>query len=253
MPVERSHWKTWFRDFPAWECPTCGKGHLKVIKDFRHEKETGLSARSRKHYEWEPDWISGRFVALLECDFAACGEVASMSGNYSVDVEVIWDYNGEPDQSWADFFQVQAISPTPLAVRPIKAAPENVKIALSKASALVWQSEEAAANSIRQAVEHLMDARKVKKLVVKNGKKTRLSLHARIEEFRKKDPENANILFAVKWLGNVGSHAGGLTRDHVLDAFDFVELALDNLYGTTKAIILKKVKSVNKNRGPAKT
>lgn len=250
MPVDRSHWKPWFRLFPNWECPTCGKGHLHVIADTKHDKETGPSIRARSHYEWEPDWISGRFVALLECDFNPCKEIASISGNYGVDIDVSFDYNGEPEQGYADFYQVLSISPSPLPIRPIKAAPESVRESLATAAGLLWRSEEAAANGIRQAVEHLMDVRKVKKSTIKNGKKIKLQLHARIMEFQKTDKENGDILLAVKWLGNSGSHVGGLKRDDVLDAFDMVELALENLYGTTKAQIMKKVKAVNKKKGP---
>lgn len=45
-----------------------------------------------------------------------------------------------------------------------------------------------------------------------------------------KDPENAEMPLTVKWLGNSGSHAGELTRDDVLDAFDLIDLVLVNLY-----------------------
>lgn len=251
MPTNRIHWQAQFRHLPLWECPTCGKGHLKAIKETHHEKESGPSLKAHSHDDWHPDWVSGRFVSLLECDFPPCREVASVSGNYNVDVEVTYDYEGSPEETWVDFFQVQAISPSPLPIRPIKAAPETIKQCLAKAAALLWQSEEAAANSIRQALEHLMDARKVKKVVVRNGRRTRLTLHARIEEFRRQDQENGDILLALKWLGNSGSHVGGLSRDDVLDAFDMIELALENLYGTTKATIMRKVKAVNKKKGPA--
>lgn len=250
MPSDRSHWQPYFRYLPRWECPTCGKGHLKVVGENRHEKESGPSAKAHGHDAWDPSWVSGRFVCLLECDFAPCEEIASVSGTYIVDFEETFDYEGRPEQTWVDFFQVQAISPSPLPIRPIKATPETIKNCLAKAAALLWQSEEAAANGIRQAIEHLMDARKIKKFTTGNGKRTRMMLHARIEEFRKEDQENGDILLAVKWLGNSGSHVGGLTRDDVLDAFDMIELTLENLYGTTKATIMRKVKAVNKKKGP---
>jgi hypothetical protein len=223
-----------------------------AIKEMRHDKESGPSERAHAHEDWDPSWVEGRFTGLLKCDFAACGEIAAVSGNYVVDVEISYDYNGESDQTWSDFYQVHAISPCPLPFRPMRSVPKNVVESLGKAASLIWLSEEAAANSVRQAIEHLMDARKVKKFVVKNGKRTRLTLHARIEAFQKNDQENGDILLAVKWLGNSGSHVGSLKRDDVLDAFDMIELALENLYGTTKAMIMQKVKAVNKKKGPTK-
>ncbi|TCP92760.1 uncharacterized protein DUF4145 [Sphingomonas sp. PP-CE-1A-559] len=78
------------------------------------------------------------------------------------------------------------------------------------------------------------------------------TLDSRIKEFELKDPKNAEILLAVKWLGNSGSHAGGLTRDDVFDAFDMVELVLNNLYDTTTADIMAKVKAINNHKGPVK-
>lgn len=77
-----------------------------------------------------------------------------------------------------------------------------------------------------------------------------LSLHKRIKELETTDPVNAEILLAVKWLGNSGSHAGGLKRDDVLDAFDMVELVLVNLYDKTSADIMAKVKAINTHKGP---
>ncbi len=96
-----------------------------------------------------------------------------------------------------------------------------------------------------------MDAKKIKKVVTNSGKQTKLTLHARIEASQKIDKENGDILLAIKWLGNSGSHPGAITRGDVLDAFDMLELVLDNLYGTTKATIMKKVRAVNKKKGPA--
>ena len=110
------------------------------------------------------------------------------------------------------------------------------------AGQLLWQSPEGAANHIRQAVEHLMDHQKVKKRAQSGGKK--LTLHARLLEFEKKDRRNGPILRAIKWIGNDGSHQGGVSREEVLDAFDMMELALTNLFDEAAAKIMRKVKAV---------
>ncbi len=89
-----------------------------------------------------------------------------------------------------------------------------------------------------------MDHQKVKKRVKAGGNK--LTLHARLLEFEKKDGLNAPILRAIKWIGNDGSHQGGVSREEVLDAFDMMELALTNLFDDAAAKIMKKVQAVIK-------
>ena len=59
------------------------------------------------------------------------------------------------------------------------------------------------------------------------------------------------MLLATKWLGNSGSHLGGLQIGDVLDAFDMIEFVLENRYGTTKAALMAKVAAVNAAKGPA--
>jgi hypothetical protein len=65
-------------------------------------------------------------------------------------------------------------------------------------------------------------------------------------EFEKKDGLNGPILRAIKWIGNDGSHQGGVSREEVLDAFDMMELALTNLFDDAAAKIMKKVQAVIK-------
>ncbi|RYD83115.1 MAG: DUF4145 domain-containing protein, partial [Verrucomicrobiaceae bacterium] len=82
---------------------------------------------------------------------------------------------------------------------------------------------------------------------------SRMTLHARIEKYgtlAKKNKTNGQVLLAIKWLGNSGSHSGGLTREDVLMAFDMLELVLTNLYSNTKQEIMRQVKAVNKAKGP---
>lgn len=245
MTVNRNHFQTRYRYLPPWECPTCGKGHLVAIKDKGAVEETGPSKQARaQHEEWEPEWTEERFTQLLKCNFANCGEVVSVSGNTSIVEDQYADNHGDWQQDYVRHYEVQSLLPAPLPIRPIAKTPETVKGPLRMAGQLLWQSPEAAANHVRQAVEHLMDHQKVKKLVKAGGKK--LTLHARLLEFEKKDGRNGPILRAIKWIGNDGSHKGGVSRDEVLDAFDMMELALTNLFDDGAAKIMKKVQAVIK-------
>ena len=65
------------------------------------------------------------------------------------------------------------------------------------------------------------------------------------------------MIFAIKWLGNAGSHAPGenneVMMDDVLDAYEFLAHVLKELYLPNQINALKKkAKAVNKKKGPVK-
>jgi hypothetical protein len=245
MPVDRKAWAESFTDvLPHWRCPTCGKGHLAIdTKDLTIE-ETGPSKAAHDHEAWEPDWIENRFVGLLRCSLPDCRDLAAVSGSSSVDYyQVDWDEFVD-----SKIFKIAAITPAPLPIGFPDNTPEPILGKIQAAASLIWSSPESAANQIRQSVELLMDDAGVKK-VTEDGKP--IFLHKRIEEFSATDEENGQVLLATKWLGNTGSHAGEISRDDVLDAFDMIEFVLENRYGTAKAELLAKVAAVNAAKGPA--
>jgi hypothetical protein len=248
MAVDREQWAERFDQLPHWRCPTCNKGHLIPIDNKIWFEETGPSAEAHDHDAWEPDWVLNRFAGFVRCNMPGCGEVCSISGTSPTD---FFEYQDEFEhyQDAANRFVVRSIDPTPLPIQLPEAAPELVIDAIRSASTLVWPSAEAAGNQLRQAVEALMDDAGISAL---DSKGKRIPLHDRIVAFDKTDKENGQVLLAVKWLGNSGSHPGGLTREDVLDAFDMIEFVLENLYGTTKKELLAKVAAINAQKGPVK-
>lgn len=246
MTVDRDKWAEQFTDaLPNWRCPACLEGHFSVKTEDLVIEETGPSKAAHDHDAWEPDWIENRFIGLLSCSNANCGELAAVCGSSSVNYyQVDWDeYVDEKT------FNVAAISPAPIPIDVPTNAPEAVVGAIDKASSLIWMNSEAAANQIRQAVEAMMDDAGIDKL---DSKEKPIFLHKRIVEFSKSDPDNGKVLLATKWLGNSGSHIGGIDRDDVLDAFEMLEFVLENRYDTKKKELLAKVDAVNAAKGPAK-
>ena len=68
---------------------------------------------------------------------------------------------------------------------------------------------------------------------------TELTLHSRIDRYASLDPEAANLLFAVKWVGNTASHsqATNIKREAILDVFDLFDFVLEEHYhGRTKKL-----------------
>lgn len=248
MTVDRSLYAKGFYRLPDWQCPTCGKGHLRVGKDKFLKEETGPSRSNHDENGWDPEWIENRFAGLLRCDFGNCGEIVAIAGTAHIVETYGYDEEDQQTQEYLDYYTPLSLTPAPLPIRPPFDTPELVEGSLREAAGLLWQSAEGAANQIRQAVEHLMDAQGMAQALPPKF----ISLDKRIAEFHAKDAKNAELLLAVKWLGNSGSHAGGLTRNDVLDAFDLVELVLVNLYDSTTAKLIAKAQAINLQKGPVK-
>lgn len=247
MAVDRKLWAASFSDaLPHWPCPTCGKGFLSVSTDKLLIKETGPSKAAHEHEDWDPEWTENRFLGFLECSMPACKDLATVSGTAGISVDQV-DWN-----QWVttQHFKVEMLSPTPIAISYPVTTPQPILDALGKASMLIWSSPESAANHIRQAVEALMANAGFPE---KTALGAYIPLHSRIVQFQAADKENGDVLLATKWLGNGGSHLGGVSRDDVLDAFDMIEFVLENRYGTTKAKLMAKVAAVNAAKGPVKT
>lgn len=206
--------------------------------------ETGPSKAQHDHDAWDPDWIENRFVGMLECSAPACKELAAVSGSSGIDyVQVDWD-----SYESSNVFRVSSITPAPIPIRYPESTPDTIVAAIERAAELIWLSPQSAANQIRQAVEGLMDDAGVSATTATGQ---RIHLHARIEQFAVTDAENGKVLLATKWLGNSGSHPGGMERDDVLDAFEMIEFVLEDRYGTSKAKLMAKVDAVNAAKGPA--
>ena len=63
--------------------------------------------------------------------------------------------------------------------------------------------------------------------------------------------EAAKSLEAVKWLGNVGSHANldSLTIDDLLDGFDLFEHTIERVYVRRAEDLRKMAARINKQKG----
>jgi hypothetical protein len=95
-----------------------------------------------------------------------------------------------------------------------------------------------------------MDERGIaRRFRTKKGKLEDLSLHARIERFAKKNPNVGNTLIAIKWLGNTGSHSPDLKANDVLDAFELLLHAIEEIYESKTVRLKKLTSSIIKRKG----
>ena len=249
MTMKRELWKPPFRTFPSWPCPTCGIGTIALIDETLTVAETEPSKEAHGYDAWEPEWIDERFVAMLVCNNANCKDNVAVCGRTSH----VADHDFElREQNWARLFEPTSFNEAP----PVFPIPENcpceIKQELKRAFALVWLDIGSSANRLRSAIEAFLNERKIPKTTKnKNGKRVRLDLHCRIIRFRTKNVEAAKSLEAVKWLGNVGSHANldSLTIDDLLDGFDLFEHAIERVYVRRAEDLSKMAARINKQKG----
>lgn len=221
-------------------------------KDTLVTVETGPSNEAHGHDAWEVAWIDERFTAQLVCGNGSCGNVVVVCGKVQCDEHMYYDHEGRTQGEIVRTY-VPYYFHDPLPVFPIaQECPNTVGDELKKSFGLLWSDVSSAANRLRVGVEALLTERGIKRTVVnKKGKRQALALHDRIVAFKKEEPEAADTLLAIKWLGNEGSHAGtgALTVDDLLDAYELFEHAIEQVYVKRSKKMSKLASGINKKRG----
>tara|TARA_R110002072_G_scaffold141970_6_gene287297 strand:+ start:1615 stop:2295 length:681 start_codon:yes stop_codon:yes gene_type:complete len=219
---------------------------MKLIKPTLAVEHTAASQAGRGHDAWDPDWDEHRFVALLHCTQTDCLETVSIAGSRRHDVyQVAWSEHEEEH-----FFRPRSIFPAvPLFRVPVE-CPEQVEANIVKAFELFWIDLGACANRLRIAIERLLDDRRINKTNGKPGSdRRRLTAHARIEKLGKSHRDAASHLLAIKWIGNEGAHQGDANRDDILDAFELIEAAVEEIYVRSKADLKRKATAISRRKG----
>lgn len=232
-------------EWPAVGCPQCGIGTLSVKS--LNPVDSAASVRHHDDDNWEPDWQFGLFHGMLRCNRRACNESVVVSGAYKVDVSL--DDDGSWRGEWGIFYKLRySIPALPIMALPAN-VPSEVQEAITAASRILWTDPNSAGNRLRVAIEELLTKKGMRRYVTRNGRKHRLSTHARIQEFKGRDKLVGDTLEAVKWIGNQASHEELLTIDDVLDGAGLLEHALRLMYDKSSDEAARLVRKINKSRG----
>jgi hypothetical protein len=240
---------------PDWVCPTCKKGVLRIKKDTFFKEEDSLS-RDHSHEAWDPDWITYVYSCLLVCTNDQCKEIVSNVGVGSVVHHIYEGCRGEPMEAYTDFFRPKFFEP-PLALINIPdKCPESVSGPLAESFRLFFSVPSAASNNVRIAIEELLTDLKVRKTTLVRGKRRLITLHQRIDLLPTKHANLKDLILAIKWLGNAGSHGNSgndaITMDDVMDSYELTEHILHEIYAPKTKKLAALAKKVNKKKGPAK-
>ncbi len=229
------------------DCPYCAKSKLAPQRkaDRKLVMINGLSSEHRKYHETSSDGDETEvhtFALALECTNPECRMVTIVVGrldaypDYSADLRREYDTTATP----RFFYPPVHIVPVPSYI------PKDIRGELQRSYALYFADPASAANPLRSAVECFMDVTGT----VKECDGQRLSLHKRLKEFKKVNADIAELLVAVKWLGNDGSHYGhGLTHDDLLKAYEVFLHAMGKWFDNLESRVKGHASSISKGRG----
>lgn len=236
---------------PDWTCPSCSSGFLKIDTSKFYFEETKLSLSWHDNPVWDPEFIQYRFCGTLTCK--NCNDQISFIGDGEIDhVHYYDDFQDGYVEKYNEIFTPKYFNP-PLNIFQInEKCPNEIKDEIVDSFRLFWSDLPSCANKIRTGLEMLMTQQKVKKTNLQRGRRKKLMLHKRIEEFKLIKPEIADFLLAIKWIGNSGSHVGKLERIDVLDAYELLEHSLNKLFNGRELELIKKTKEINKRKGTRK-
>lgn len=213
--------------------------------------ETTDSRNERNHPDWDPDWIRQRFTLTMKCANPNCNDPVVVTGHTMpmevIDEEFVWDIE---QGLMPEYF----IPPVPIIDIPQNCS-QDIKDPINSSFRLFWASPSSAANQLRSAIENLLTHKRIPRFTKpKNDRyrRSRLCLHSRLDKFKSANPAVANTLMAVKWLGNEGSHGRPLRPTDLLDGYELIEDALEQIFIGKSKKLEKMVEEINKNRGPRK-
>lgn len=249
MPLTHAMYAAQFDPFepPHLTCGDCGNARIHLdTKSLLRRDDRGSRAAARELAP--PDYTEwGYFRCDFACEAKQCGTAGTMIGRYSSTMEQI----DMDDYSTEYRYYPTAFEPSPRLFIPPHGVPETLLEPLYGAFSLFWAHPAACASRCRMVIERLLDHLGVVQTSGgKTGKRTRLTLHARIEKLAGKNPKLAEILFAAKWLGNDGAHKGKTTAEDAVDALNIVEAALVEVFAPDPNAVLRVAREINKRKGP---
>jgi hypothetical protein len=130
--------------------------------------------------------------------------------------------------------------------------PVLVKELINESFSLFFSSPNAAANCIRAAIEKLLTELNIKRFNIVKGERRFISLHQRIGLLPNKYSKFKDLILAIKWLGNAGSHGHTqLSMDDVMDSYELTKHILNEIYEPKAKKLKAMAKKVNNKKGPA--
>lgn len=254
--INRENWlieEVTSKSKPTWNCPSCMLGTLEVKKDSIIVRRNFQTKTENEHYLHQNPFVdTSHFGGLLSCNQPKCGEQVGFIGESGF---TSFEENYPLKPKILRYYKPSSFYPN-LKIFPLSHnCPKEITIQVNLSFDHFFNDVSASANSIRTALELIMDKEKVDKTKInKNTKRINLTLHERIETFGKINPTLKPFLLAVKWIGNAGSHKEKITKEHLLDLYELLEHCIAELYDNPKRLkeLSRKAKKINATKKPLK-
>lgn len=235
------------RNKPNWHCPNCGLGTLQVKRNFS-EPNSFTATEYPDYFSQFPDEQVAHLTGIMICSNDKCKESVVYSGilKYEHDTDR-YDLNYDPEPR--KVFYPKFFLPALQLFRISKHCPEIIKSEIRNSFSHFFNDRSACANSLRRALELIMDDKGV---TASNSKNKPLTLHKRIESFCNTNKPLEPFLLAAKWIGNAGSHAGVITKEALFDGYELLEHCLDELYDKPERMkeLSSKATEINAKKKP---
>jgi len=215
-------------------CPHCEHGRL---YDFGKD-QSFETLDSRIENEFQPAGVispSATFLGTGHIQCSNCKEIVIVSYKRIEDVR-----HTDEEGNEINFIEPLFYYPAPPIIKIPESCPKEILELLRISFQLYWVDLGSCVNKVRISIECLLTQQNVPKKGI---------LHNRIEAFQKLNPIVGEMLLAIKWIGNSGSHHDAITREAVLDGYELLEFALENLYNDKEARLIALSKKINNNKG----
>lgn len=223
-------------DFTPWprpKCPNCDTGHVNFAQPTQVESEKSEARHS--HPDFEPDWISGTFSIVGQCDNPQCQQNVHGSGDYQVAYTVdsfppdTHEFHGE---RYVAFFSLAHLHPPLLLMSIPESAPTQIREGILRASRCWFVDSGLTGTALRATIERFLTTEGISPLDPRGNFS---NAHNRIEQWKAQEPQVrgsiADLLLAVKWLGNAGSHEDAqLSREDIYEGARLLDYAFHQLF-----------------------
>lgn len=232
---------------PSLPCPRCNRTLARVPDSSLNAPDMDAEGAYRYGGE-QPDVLRGHTGMLYKCSSSQCEQKVIVLGDDCVADEF------DPDaghNTWTSFIKIRYCQPVVPAFAIPEETPDGIKKGLGVAFSHVFSDASACGNALRSVVERILDDRGVRKTEIKNHRRRFLALHRRIELLEVQQPEFAEYLEAIKWIGNDASHGSGVNFDEIYAALEIIENVVTRLYSREARRLHQTVKRVIRaNRSP---
>ena len=250
--------KFYLYEIPKFQCPHCSLGLL-ITDSNKFISESTEESLKCFNIIGEIEVWRKHFTTITRCNNPDCREITTISGLSNV-VQTGWEeeeYDYELKQTfphtptYGDAYDIKYVNPCIRLIHIPQDIDSNIERTLNKSFSLFWNDEDACANKIRITIEQLLNFHNVPTTTINKEKVVHLTLHERIKIFSKNNSKLQNLLLAVKWVGNEGSHFDQLSleRQDLVNAYKIIDLIFRDFFDTTRTEIHQLAQAINMNRG----